>query len=153
VDGIKNVLAMVIMLAGAGIWNSMAAGQQKTEKPVSSAHLEVMVEVAATTEDGYPSVLRVTVKNVGDVAVDMPMPVVGCKPHGGHIAIHVNWKPSDETVGKGRGWGEGCGESEGPSLKERIRDEWIHLKPDEFIVISDNFRLRLGQIDPGTIEY
>ena len=144
-------VALVAMCASLCV--PAVAAQQKPEKAVNPAQLELTMEVAATTEEGYPSVLRVTVKNVGNVAVDMPMPVVGCLPHGGHVSMHLEWRPNQSKNGDSKGWGEGCGEGEGPSLMDRIHDEWIHLRPGEFVISSENLHERLGKVDPGTIEY
>ena len=74
------------------------------------------MEVALTTEEGYPAVLRVTVKNVGNVAVDMPMPVVGCLPQRGSIFIHLEWRSMHSENHGGLGWGFGCGEGDSTSI-------------------------------------
>jgi hypothetical protein len=96
-------VAMIVALMSVG--TTMATGQQKAEKPANMVHLELTAEVAATTEEGYPSVLRVTVKNIGNMAVDMLMPVLGCVPRGGYIAFHLKWQPDDPNSHSGRGWG------------------------------------------------
>jgi hypothetical protein len=144
---------IVVAAVSACVYGSVAAGQQKPEKPASPAHLELAMEAAATTEEGYPSVLRVTVKNVGNVAVDMPMPVIGCLPLGGHIAVQLNWRPNDPKSTSGRGWGMGCGQSDMPSLMDRVRNQWIRLRPGESVTSSENMYERLGKLDPGTVEY
>ena len=143
----------VFLATGACLHASMTVGQETQEKPVNPVHLELTMEVAATTDEGYPSVLRVTVRNVGNVAVDLPMPALGCLPRGGHVAIHLDWHPSDPSSDNGRGWGMGCGSSDIPNLMIRVRSEWIRLHPGEFIVSSENLRERLGKVAPGTIEY
>jgi hypothetical protein len=38
-------------------------------------------------------------------------------------------------------------------LAVRVKEEWIHLRPGEFITVSDNFRSELRNFDPGTVEY
>ncbi|MGB7985839.1 MAG: hypothetical protein WCF54_11800 [Terracidiphilus sp.] len=136
-----------------GLYASVISAQQKPEKPSNPAHLELTMEVAATTEEGYPSVLRVTVKNVGNVAVDMPMPVIGCLPQHGSIFIHLEWRSIHSENHDGTGWGFGCGEGEMPSLTSRIRDEGIHLRPGEYIASSENIRKRIEGLKPGIVEY
>jgi hypothetical protein len=144
-------VAMIVVLMSAV--TVMATGQQKTEKPANPVHLELTAEVAATTEEGYPAALRVTVKNVGNMAVDMSMPVLGCLPQGGHLFIHLEWWPDDPNNHSSRGWGEGCGEGDMPSLTNRIRDEGIRLRPGEYITSCENIRKRIGELKPGTVEY
>jgi hypothetical protein len=136
----KKTSWMAIVAICVSLCASVVAAQQKPEKPRNPAQLELTMEVAATTEESYPSVLRVTVKNVGNVAVDMPMPVPGCLPHGGYFAVQLYWQPNDPSNDKGRGWGMGCGGGERLSLMERVRNNWIHLRPGEFIVSSENLR-------------
>ena len=104
VHGMREVGWMAIVAMCASSVLPVVAAQQKLEKPVNPAHLKLTMEVAATTEEGYPSVLRVTVKNVGNVAVDMPMPVVGCLPHGGHVSMHLEWRPNQSKNGDSKGW-------------------------------------------------
>jgi hypothetical protein len=149
----KNAGWMAIAAMCVSLCVSVVAAQQKPEKPLNPAQLELTTEVAATTEEGYPSVLRITVKNAGNVAVDLPMPVVGCLPHGGNIVVHTDWKPADPNNHTGRGQGYSCGESGSPSLMERVHDKWIHLRPGEFVTSSVNLHESLGNVDPGTIEY
>jgi hypothetical protein len=144
---------MAIVALIVSVCASAVAAQQKPEKPTNPAHLELTMEVAATTEEGYPSVLRVITKNVGNVAVDMPMPVLGCIPHGGYIVVHIKWKSSDTKNQIGGGWDFGCGKSDSPGLMERVHDKWIHLRPGEIVISSQNLHEILTKIDPGTVEY
>ena len=46
-----------------------------------------------------------------------------------------------------------CGQTDMPSLMDRVRNEWLRLQPGEFITSSENIRERLGELDPGTVEY
>ena len=149
--GLGFAVAVAAVCAGAAI----AAAQAKVEKTPNPAHLELTAEVAATTDEGYPSVLRITLKNVGNVAVDMPMPKLGCVLRGGGIEVHLSWTPSDQGSGSGmgRGWGVACGQTDMPKLLNRVRNEWILLRPGESVVESEDLRGRLGKLDPGTVEY
>jgi len=149
----KNTGWMAVAAMCVSLYASVVAAQQKPVKLANPAQLELTMEVAATTEEGYPSVLRVTVKNVGNVAVDMPVPVLGCSSYGGHSVVHTDWKPVDPNNHNGRGWGEGCSEDLPTPLLERVRDEWVHLRPEEFVTASENLHERLGKVDPGTVEY
>jgi hypothetical protein len=132
----------------------IAVGQLNKEKPLNPAQLELTMEVAATTEEGYPLVLRVTVKNVGNVAVDMPMPMVPCVPGGGGVEMRFEWHPKNPGDLRGKGSsGTSCMQDHFASLMYRVRHDWIHLQPGEFITVSESLRSRFQEIDPGTIEY
>ncbi len=63
---------LVLALAGLMVSGSAGAEGKKT-KPESLAKLELSVEIATTDDDGYPSALRITIRNVGGVPVDMPV--------------------------------------------------------------------------------
>jgi hypothetical protein len=151
----NGVSRIAVLAAAACVWTAAAGGQQKVAKPPNPAQLELTTEVAATTEEGYPSVLRVTIRNVGNVAVDMPMPASPCVGGGGGIGIHRVWTAAsfDGFPGKGRGSGWGCGWSEMPTLMDRVRDEWIRLRPGEFVVFSDRITESREKLEPGTVEY
>jgi hypothetical protein len=150
----KKTSWMTIVAICVSLCASVVAAQQKPEKPRDPAQLELTMEVAATTKEGYPSVLRVTVKNVGIVAVDMPMPKFPCIPGGGGVEIRVQWHPNTTEDHTGRGYGRsGCSQDHFASLAVRVKEEWIHLRPGEFITVSDNFRSELRNLDPGTVEY
>lgn len=145
-------IAMIVALMGAG--TVMAMGQQRAVMQPNPAHLELTAEVAATTEEGYPSVLRITVKNVGNVAVDMPMPMVPCVPGGGGVEMQFEWHYSDPGNHTGVSVGKsGCMQDHFPSLKDRVRYDWIHLQPGEFITVSESLRGRFQNLQPGTVEY
>jgi len=83
--------AVIVALMSAG--TAMAAGQQKTEKPPNPVYLELSAEVATTTDDGYPAALRITVKNVGNVAVDMPIPISPCLVAAGELRFTISGIP------------------------------------------------------------
>jgi len=144
-------LVVAIAWTAVGVGVVSASGQQKTEKPPNPVHLELTAEVAATTEEGYPAVLRITLKNVGNVAVDLPMPNLGCISEDGVLQIAFFWTSLDRKGGVGGG----CfvGGSDRPRLLDRARDEWIRLQPGEFIVASESLRPRLKNLGPGTVEY
>lgn len=128
------------------------SAQQAAKKPVSAAKLELTTEVAATTEEGYPSVLRITLKNVGSVAVEMPMPSTPCVAQGGGIGIRYDWHSDDPSNHDGIGSGWGCSADMAPSLDERIKN-WIHLKPGESVVLGEKFRSDMDDLKKGTVEY
>jgi hypothetical protein len=154
VVGMRKFGWIIVATAGVTLWPLFIAGQQKPEKPVNPAHLELTVEVAATTEEGYPSVLRVTVKNAGNVAVDMPMPKFPCIPGGGGVEIRVQWHPKTTKDHTGTFYGHsGCSQDHFASLMIRVQEDWIRLRPGEFIVVSDNFRTKLQNLKRGTVEY
>jgi len=145
-------VAMIVALMSVS--TTMAAGQQKVEKPANMVHLELTTEVAATTEEDYPAALRVTVKNVGSVAVDMPMPVVPCVPGGGGVEMRFEWHPRDSGDRSGMvTTGTSCWQEHFANLMYRVRHDWIHLQPGEFITVSESLRGRFQEIKPGTVEY
>jgi len=127
-----------------------AAAQQKPEKPDSPVHLELITEVAATTEDGLPAALRITLKNAGNIAVDLPMLQSDCKPEGG-VGFHFSWRSSDDREGVGNGYG--CAADGHSSFLEHVRRDWIRLQPGEFLCMSENLRGYLRDLKPGTVEY
>jgi hypothetical protein len=132
----------------------MTVGQQKTEKTSDHAHLELTADVAATTEEGYPEALRVTIKNVGNVAVDMPMPTAPCVPGGGGVEMRFEWHPKDPGDHSGMSTsGTSCMQDHFASLMYRVRHDWIHLQPGEFIIVSESLRGRFQEIKSGTVEY
>ncbi|HEV2214327.1 MAG TPA: hypothetical protein VGR64_03485, partial [Terracidiphilus sp.] len=49
-----------------------AQQKPKPKMPRTPVHLGLTAQVATTTDDGYPSSLRVTLTNDGNVTVDMP---------------------------------------------------------------------------------
>jgi len=148
--GLGRVCVAAIVCAGA----MMAAGQVKVEKAPSPAHLELTAEVAATTDEGYPSVLRITIKNVGNVAVDMPMPKAPCVPGDGGVMVRSEWRPSDPEDHTASFSGiAGCAMDHFPSLKFRVAHQWIRLRPGEFIVISESLREDFLDLRPGTVTY
>jgi hypothetical protein len=149
----RQGFSFAILAVAASVWVAAAAGQQKTAKPLNSAHLELTTEVAATTEKGYPAVLRITIKNVGNVAIDMPMPQSPCVPEGGGIQVHTQWHSSSPEVQSGFSSNWGCGQDHLAKLMVRVHDEWIHLQPGEYIVVSETIRNESRNAKPGIIEY
>lgn len=135
------------------VWVVTANGQVKAEKPPNLAHLELATEIAATTDDGYPAILRITLKNVGNVAVDMPMPKLPCVPAGGGVDVRTQWHSNvpEDHIGAATGWG--CSQDHFPSLMDRVHKEWIRLRPGEFIVLSESIRDAAREAKPGRIEY
>jgi hypothetical protein len=127
--------------------------QQKPHRPASLARLEVSSEIATTTQQGQPAVMRITLKNICDVAVDLPMPSVNCSSEDGTLSVEILWHsddPDDQTSS-----GRGCGGSltDRPSLMDRVRNGWIHLLPGEFLTVSENLHQYIAGMKPGTIEY
>jgi hypothetical protein len=145
------VRPVAVFLAVAVLYGPALA--QKVEKPESLAKLELSTEIAATGDDGYPSALRITIKNVGGVAVDMPLLKNGaCSPLNG-FQIHSVWLP-DNPVNGGVGSGWGCGMGDLPSLMYRIQHEWVRLRPGEFMTTTERVDWSSEANEgPGTVEY
>lgn len=125
-----------------------AHSQSMAKKAPSLSHLELTAEVAATTDEGYPSALRVTVKNVGNIAVKMPVLGSDCHPDNG-VSVKSFWMSIDEE--SGMGGGGGCGISDQPSLIERARSKWVRLAPGEFMTTT--LQLDTPNKGAGTVEY
>jgi len=128
-------------------------GQAQQILAVNPIQLELSAELAATTENGQPAALRITLKNAGYVAADMPMPALGCGNSDGALKLQIEWRSSDPSNSSGIGWGCASGMSDRPSLIHRARDEWIRLQPGEFLTVTMNVRERLGHLGPGTVNY
>ena len=127
------------------------AAQRKAPRPESPAKLELTMEIATTDDDGSPSSLRVTIKNIGGVPVDMPVLAQACSPDNG-FRIHASWSP-DEPSGLGHGSGGACGMGDGPSLEYRVQHEWIRLRPGESMTTTERLRWTRYEDGPGSVEY
>lgn len=143
-----------LLLIMAGLIACGSAGAQgKTQKPESPAKLELTMEVATTDDDGYPSALMITIRNVGDVPVDMPVLKGDCSPDNG-FRIETGWTP-DKPDGHGYGSGGGCGIGDGPSLQSRIEHAWVRLRPGESMTQTERFNWGgyARGAGSGTVEY
>lgn len=118
--------------------------------PKSLAQLELTMEVATTSEDGYPSAIRITVKNIGAVPVDMPLPEGSCVVEGGGVQVRSAWHSTDGLTGSGSGGS--CGTDHFPTLQWRMQNEWIRLRPGEFVSLTKNVRRDFRDRKPGTVE-
>lgn len=131
---------------------AVAPAQSKPKNMPNPAHMKLSAEVAATTDDGYPAVLRVTLKNVGNLAVDMPVLSGSCSPDHG-VEIRMTWALDDLENPGGGGIGGGCYGGDGSTVVERVRNEWIRLRPGEFMTTSLNIRAQLNNFKPATVEF
>jgi hypothetical protein len=149
---LKSALGRAAIVVTAGLLAVGVRAQQMPQPHADPAGLELSAEVAATTDDGIPSAFRVTLRNVGNVAVDLPM-LESCVPHGGGASISWFWHPADAALGEGAGGGEGCGPGTGPSFLERVRSKWIRLRPGEFLTIGRSVRGIFDSLKAGTVTY
>jgi hypothetical protein len=133
-------LALAVFVAGECFAATpFAQGQHKPAADDGNAvHLEGTSEIAASSEEGYPSVLRITLKNSGTIAVDLPMPGIGCSAGDGAVYPQLSWQPDEGMSGTGGGCVRGM--SDRPPLMTRVREQWIRLFHSEFIVMSVNIR-------------
>ena len=143
--------ALFVLSMGALLCVQGTAEAQKKPAPKSLAQLELTMEVATTSDDGYPTVVRITLKNVGATTVDMPNLQISCMPDGG-IEVQTEWTP-DDRKSVGEGWGHSCGRSDSPSLLKRIKQDWLRLRSGEFITVSESIRDRISDLKSGTLEY
>lgn len=135
-----------------GIVAGAASAQEKSAKPQSPAQLELTGEVAATTDEGYPAALRITVRNAGNLTVDMPVLSPSCHPDGG-VQVRLSWTSDDPEDHTGYGDGYACGMSDMPRIEKRIENDWIRLRPGEFLTVTENIRGRYRKFKPGVVEY
>jgi hypothetical protein len=141
---------LVLVLAGLMVPGS-AGAQGKKAKPESLAKLELSVEIATTDDDGSPSALRITIRNVGSVPVDMPVLHERCSPDNGGFHIQSSWSP--DNPGPGIGSGYGCGSSGLQSLMYRILHDWIRLRPGESMTQTEPVQWTAYRGDgPGTVD-
>ena len=138
----------VVLLFLCAIW--LPVHGQTPESTAIQVQLELTAEVATTTDDGYPSALRVTLRNVGGTAVDMPMNAGGCLPDRG-LGVEAYWTPDDEQMGSGSGGA--CGSNNEESLMSRIKRQWIRLRPGEFITETLSLLSRYDPAKQGTVHY
>jgi hypothetical protein len=141
---------LLVVLTGitAAGW---AQPKPKPKMPKTPVQLELTAEVATTTDDGYPSSLRVTIRNVGGVTVDMPVLAGSCHPDNG-IQVQEGWE-SFEHPGSGFGGGSGCGMGDVPTLMDRIRCEWVRLRPGESMTETARIHRSVMEQGPGTVTY
>jgi len=78
----KRVLGIVTAWVVAVVYAS-AFAQQQSIKPPNPARLELSFEVTSTTDEGYPAILQITLKNAGNVTGDLPWGKAPCLPGGG----------------------------------------------------------------------
>jgi hypothetical protein len=145
--GTLPIAALIAVVCAAG---QCASGQPEPKKSLTPAQLELTAEVAATTDDGYPAALRVTIKNVGTVDVDMPVLGLQCLPDS-VVTISVIWTPNDRSNG-GNGGGGGCWGHAAP-FKIRVENEWVRLRPGEYLTTREGIRDKIRSFGPGTVEY
>ncbi len=114
----------------------------------SGTQLELTVEVATTSEDGYPEALRVTLTNVGGAGLTMPVLGDGCSPDNG-VKAHSSWMALNGSRGTSNGGA--CGIFDGPGIAERLKSIWILLRPGESMTTM--LRVGLLNTEAGTEEY
>ena len=143
-----SVLMLLSLLAQA-----MYSQQPKQHQPASLAQLDLSSEIAATTQQGKPAVIRITLKNIGNIAVDLPMPNTSCVNEDGSVIVKLVWSSSDPDDHTGFGEVCGGGITDRPSLMDRARNEWVHLLPGEFLTFNENIHIRTARWKRGNVEY
>lgn len=147
-----KVLRSAVVLAGSVCCAASVWAQVKPVVEASPAQLELTAEVAATNEQGQPAALRISLKNAGNVAVDLPMLEMGCGGEDGGYDLKLDWHPNDTKYPTpGLGCGRGFGDR--PSLMTRAQNEWLRLQPGEFITVTESLRSTFGEFRRGTMEY
>jgi len=145
--------ALLILIAAACLQSAMAIAQAGQRKPASPVSLDISVEVATTTNSGQPSAVRITLKNIGAIAADLPMPQLGCEGEDGSLTMKYEWHSIDPNDHSGRGIGCGSSMSDRSSLMVRASREWIRLQPGEFLTVTENLKTVLQNLGPGTVEF
>ena len=129
--------SMVAILWSAVPW---MAGQTSRTDVMNRVLVDLKMEVATTNDDGSPQALRFTLTNVGNYAVMLPIPAIDCSGDVGRIHVlskTITGRPD------GGGLGHGCSSwTEGGmrSILERIKKEWLHLEPGEFLTFTGDGR-------------
>lgn len=133
-----------------GVQFGLRAGEEREAGKPCEAGTEG-VEIATTDEDGYPSALLITLKNVGGAPVDMPVLKEACAPDNG-VRVESNFTP--DQPGGFFGEGGGCGVSDQGTLFARVKHEWVRLRPGEWMTYTERVRWAgyRGR-GPGTVEY
>jgi hypothetical protein len=148
---VKTILVLVSM--GMLLCAPGSVVPQQKAAPKSLAQLELTMEVATTSEDGNPSAIRITVRNNGALPVDMPLPEADCVVGGGGVGVQWEWHPQDPEEHTGSiSDGVACMADHFPSLQYRVENEWIRLRPAEFISVTQNVRRVFRDQKPGTAE-
>jgi hypothetical protein len=132
----------------AGLCAVTGNAQAVAKAGSSGNQLELTVEVATTSEEGYPEALRVTLKNVSGAELRMPVLGDGCSPNNG-VKVHSFWIGRDGKGGIGNGGG--CGIYDGPGILDRLKTEWVLLRPGESMTTT--LRLSLLTNEAGMEEY
>jgi len=149
---VKSGLFVVFM--GVLLFSRGLAAAQQNPASQNPIQLELTMEVATTTEDGLPAALRFTLKNVGYIAVDLPLPALDCVGSSGTIRVKsiVHLEGASPSTGKGHGCVSGR-DHELP-IKERIRTQWFHLLPGEHLSLTGDRRILIDKVDaPATYDY
>lgn len=149
----KGAFAAVTAFAALSILSAIAAGQEKPAEQPNPVQLELAMEVATTTEDGLPAALRFTLTNIGNVAVDMPIPAIDCQGPNGAIRVpSVARLDGPGTPAGGHGCGGGM--TDGYTFAERVKSTWLHLLPGEYLTFIGDRRLLVDRAGgPATYEY
>ena len=140
-------------LAGALVFSASPAtafSQSVPDEMAGRARLELTMEIATTSDEGYPSALRVTIKNVGGETVSLPVFGAGCSPDNGTRVV-VTWVSNDGS--QARGGGGGCGTNDVGSLKDRVEKRWLRLRPGEFLTTTESLLNRYDPAERGTVRY
>lgn len=144
---------LLLAAAIAGLFAHSAAAQARPTDP-PGVRLELTMDVATTTEDGLPEALQFTLTNVGSVAVAIPAPAIDCNETSGSIRIEVQVHFDGP---KGKGTGHGCGSEvsgRGLPFVERVRREWLHLRPGEHLIFFGDRRRIIDKAGaPATYEF
>lgn len=148
-----KILAFGCLFLALSVTPRSCPSQQPAAASPGVARLELTMEIAATTEDGQPTALRFTLRNIGAVSVDIPAPAIDCTGGNGSIRIRTVIH-FDGSQGTGRGHGCGGGVFDGPVLLVRIRTQWFHLRPGEYLIFTGDARSMIDRADkPATYEY
>jgi hypothetical protein len=149
------VLGLVLMMSVVG---TEAQQPELAPSPAASpapnpVHLELTLEIAATTKDGQPAALRVTLRNAGSLAVDMPLPALDCHLGDGDLTVEFDWHSAD--MDDLSGYGSACigGADHEPPLMERVEKKWLRLQPGESMTQTMSLREKFGRFNPGTVDY
>jgi hypothetical protein len=111
------------------------------------AQLDLRMAVATTTDEGAPEALQFTLTNVGKSTIILPAPSIDCSGENGTIALRSIVR--NNSSGRGRGHGCMTGTSDEPPLIERVKTNWLHLRPGDSITLLGDCRHMLDRVDGG----
>jgi len=148
--GWGSVLGVLALGWAAG--SGVGRAQGRTIVYDGGVSLQLQAEVVASDEHGYPTAIRIELRNIGDAPVYLPMPAVRCGGRDGVVSVQFQFRSAEGKPGQGYG----CVVADGNDSKaglERLRAEWIELSPDHSFVFTEDVQWYTKGLGPGKLTY